>query len=215
MDAALGRLVDWRKMCAGVAVMLGLGMQSAAAALLVHTEQASYEISPGAELDIRVYLDADDATPGVQSLAQGLFSYGVKLEFDPAKLSLSGPDAIGVPDALNFHGFDPGASRQLGSGFAGVQGNVDPVMFEPYGGSLLATFRVKDIGGGGAYEVMLAPHRLVASEQLFVDGAGTVLDAGMQFASAQILAVPEPSIAGMFLAGLSVLGYGALRRRRA
>ena len=200
----------------GLFLTTGGAVPAAQAGLLIHTELDRYEVMPGESFDIRVYLDADDGLPGNQKLPNGLFSYGVKLEFDSEKLALVGSDAIRVPDALNFNGFSTGAARQIGDGFGGVKGNVDQLTSEPYEESLIASFLVKDISGGGAYEVKLSPHRTLGpSEQLFLDGAGEVLDAGMQFGAAQIVAVPEPSMAWMVLAGLGVLACGAYRKRLA
>jgi hypothetical protein len=189
---------------------------TAQADIRIHAELDRYEVTPGEVFDIRVYLDADDSLPGDQTLPNGLFSYGVKLEFDPDRLTLVGADAIQVPDALNFNGFSAGAARQTGVGFGAVKGNIDQVGADPYAGSLIASFRVSDTSAGGAYEVRLSPHRTLGpSEQLFVDGAGEVLDAQMQFGTAQIVAVPEPSMAWMLLAGLGVLACGAYRKRLA
>jgi hypothetical protein len=197
-------------------LIAGATAPTAQAGLLIHPELDRYEVTPGETFDIRVHLDADDGVPGDQKLLYGLFSYGVKLEFDPEKLALVGSDAIRVPDALNFNGFSAGAARQLGDGFAGVKGNIDQVRFEPYEESWIASFVVRDISGGGTYAVKLSPHRTLGpSEQLFLDGVGEVLDARLQFATAQIVAVPEPSMAWMFLAGLGVLVYGGYRKRLA
>ena len=198
----------------GLFLTAGAAVPAAQADVRIHTELDRYEMTPGETFDIRVHLDADDGLPGDQKLLYGLFSYGVKLEFDPEKLALVGSDAIRVPDALNFNGFSAGAARQVGDGFGGVKGNIDQLSNEPYEESLIASFLVKDISGGGAYEVKLTPHRTLGpSEQLFIDGAGEVLDAGMQFGTAQIVAIPEPSMAWMVLAGLGVLACGAYRKR--
>jgi hypothetical protein len=198
----------------GLFLTAGASAPTAQAGFVIHAELDRYEVTPGEAFDIRVHLDADDGLPGDQKLAYGLFSYGVKLEFDPDKLALVGPAAIQVPDALNFNGFSAGAAQQIGDGFAGVKGNIDQLGFEPYEESLIASFRARAISAGEVYEVKLAPHRTLGpSEQLFVDGAGQVLDAQMQFATTQILAVPEPSMVWMFLAGLGVLSYSAYRKR--
>lgn len=198
----------------GLSLTAGAVPSAAQAAIRIHTELDRYEVMPGGVFDIQVYLDADDSLPGDQALLDGLFSYGVRLDFDPGKLALAGPGAIRVPDALNFSGFSAGASQQVGAGFAGVKGNIDQMLLVPYEQSLIASFRVQDISGGGTYEVALSPHRTLGpSEQLFVDGMGQVLDAQMQFATAQIVAVPEPSMVSMFLAGVGIVAYGAYRRR--
>jgi hypothetical protein len=218
MDAS-----DSKRACSRLAYLLiglfltaGLAAPAVQASPRIHAELDRYEVTPGEVFDISVYLDAEDGIPGDQALPNGLFSYGVKLEFDPDKLTLVGPNAIRVPSALDFNGFSAGAARQIGDGFAGVKGNIDQLSFEPYEGSWIASFLVKDISAGGVYEVQLSPHRTLGpSEQLFVDGAGEVLDAQLQFAPAQIVVVPEPSMAWMILAGLGVLAYGAYRKRLA
>ena len=125
----------------------------------IHTELDRYDVMPGETFDIRVFLDADDSVPGEQSLPNGLFSYGVKLEFDPAKLALVGPEAIRVPEALNFNGFSMGAARQVGDGYGGVKGNIDQVSLEPYEDPWIASFLVMEISGGGTDEVKLSPLR--------------------------------------------------------
>ena len=218
MDASESKTVCSRLwyLLIGLFLTAGAAAPRAQADLRIHAELDRYEVTPGGPFDIRVHLDADDGLPGDQKLPNGLVGYGVKLEFDPEKLALVDPNPIRVPDALNFNGFSAGAARQTGDGFAGVKGNIDQLGFEPYEESWIASFLVKDISGGGAYEVKLSPHRTLGpSEELFVDGAGAVLDARMQFATAQIVAVPEPSMAWMFLAGLGVLAYGAYRKRLA
>jgi hypothetical protein len=196
----------------GLFLTAGAAAPTAESGLRIHTELDPYEVTPGEAFDIRVYLDTEDGLPGDQKIPTGLFSYVVKLEYDPEKLALVGPDAIRVPDALNFNGFSAGASRQMGDGFAGVKGNIDQLRFEPYEESWIASFLREDISGGRAYEVKLSPRRsLGPSEQLFLDGVGKVLDARVQFATAQNVAVPEPSMAWMFLA---VFGVSCLRVRR-
>lgn len=218
MDALFGNAAmgKGRLLFAGVLGALMLGLSGfAGAAVSVHTEKPTYVIAPGQEFDIRVFLDADDALVGDQALDKGLFSFGVKLVFDPLKLSIAGVSGITAPSALNFNGFNAGALRQVGTGFAGVKGNINQNVFEVYEDTLIATFRVKDLSGGGTYGVGLQLHKTLGdSEQLFLDGDGNVLDGGASFVGAQVTAVPEPSIALMLGAGMGVLGVLARRRRK-
>ena len=68
-----------------------LGGSVADAALTVGFDQDTYVTQPIQSFGVQVHLDADPATPGVQGLAAGLFSMGIRICIDKARLGIEGP----------------------------------------------------------------------------------------------------------------------------
>lgn len=202
-----------RKLLLGTGIWLG-AVGLANSAVVLDFDQNSYVISPGQTFEVNVVLDADSTVPGLQSLPEGLFSYGVKVEFDQAAVALVGIGEILVPAALNFNGFSSGATKQTGSGFAGVKGNIDQSVFQSYLGSLLVTIQFEDLGSGTPYRLDLKIFRTLGdSEQVFLNGTGAVLDGSVILGSAQVSPVPEPQVSAMLAVGVMGL-LGALGRLR-
>ena len=85
--------------------------------LTLQFDQGNYVTAPGSPLSVGVRLD--------QAPAAGLFSYGVKLFFDPASSPVNGVGSISPAAALDFNGaLGAGASKAVGSGFAGAKATV-------------------------------------------------------------------------------------------
>lgn len=200
--------------------LVGVGLLFAASSLAhsavtMEFERETYFVEPGKSFEVRVFLDGDGNTPGLQKLPEGLFSFGVRVDFDPNAVSLSDVAGIQVPSALDFNGFSSGAARATGQGFAGAKGNIDQSLFRPYADSLLATFQFRDLGGDKPYRLDLKIFRTLGdSEQVFLDGSGAVLDRDVVLSSAQVTAVPEPVNGALLLTGLASLVVSAWHRRR-
>ena len=175
-------------------------------------DRAIYQVAPGETFDVQVLIDGDLGTASPDPLANGLFSYGWKMEFDSSKATI---DSLTVPDALDFFAFASGASLVTDPGLAAAEGNVDQVTLTPYGESLLATIKLTNLAPvPDEYTLMLslAPH--FPSEQLFLDGDGNVLDDALVFGSARVVvAVPEPGTLAMAALGIAALGAVRARKR--
>lgn len=146
----------------------------------------------------------------------GLFSYGLKLTHEPDPFLVATKSAIMVPASLDFNGAaGPGAVKAIDPGFAGVKGTVDlfaaPIQYYP--GSQLATFELH-YQTPGHYNLGLEIFRtLGATESVFVDGNGGVLDNNITFGTAKVEVVPEPTV--LALAGWTGLGLGLVWLSRA
>lgn len=150
----------------------------------------------------------------------GLFSFGVRVTFDPAYAFLDPVLGARVEQTLNFSGAGgAGAIVEAGPGFIGVKGTLDvfaPAL-QPYLGDLLATINLQNQAEPGtSYRVGLEIFRTVGpTETVFVDGTGRALDTRLSFGFADILiAIPEPSLAVLGLLGGSLfLGLSSRGRR--
>lgn len=185
---------------------LGLGASALGQGLAVGFSQPSFEARVGEATFIRVELSS--------TLPVGLFSYGVRLVFDPAEVLRVTPAGVNVPAELDFNGVrGPGALRQVGPGFAAVKGTVDfaadPVRY--YSGVVLATFAVTPLRMEDCALSLELFRTLGPDEQVFVGGDGTKLDDTLRFGSARLWVVPEPSAAVLWLAGLTLV---CVRRAR-
>lgn len=149
----------------------------------------------------------------------GLFSFGVRVTFDPAYAFLDPVLGARVEQTLNFSGVGgAGAIVETGPGFIGVKGTLDvfaPAL-QPYLGDLLATIHLQNQAEPGtSYRVGLEIFRSVGpTETVFVDGTGRALDTRLSFGFADILvAIPEPAplVLGLLGGGLC-LGLAARRR---
>ena len=130
-------LVCWAAFCA---------TDAADAGVAVRLQQDWCYVEAGETYEVRVLLDANDATPVPDALPDGLFSFGVKLTFDSG---MAGASAIHVPDELNFLGFDSPAVTAVNDDFAGAKGNVNMTPLTPYYDTLLATVRLTDLAPAG------------------------------------------------------------------
>jgi hypothetical protein len=164
----------------------------------VHFEQPNYLIQPGGTIPVNVVIDPLPSS--------GLFSYGVNVNFDPARALLESM-GIHVPPPLDFNGvLGPGALAASGTGFAAVKGTVSFSVqpLTPYSGALLATFLVTDKSAlvGSSYTLGLSLFRTLGpGETVFVDGKGNSLDGSLAFGSTLIEVVPEPGTVKLLALG--------------
>ncbi len=175
-------------------LFLGLGLtlsaQAAASSLTVGFEQPHYEVNVGQAFSVNVVLPP---------LANGLFSYGIRLNLPAGKVVPGASDAVLVPFPINYNGTaGAGAFRQISTDYIGVKGTINfDAALEPYKGALLTTFNLKNQAGmGDTYTLTLDLFRTLGpTETLFVDGIGVNLDPLITFGTASVTVVPEPSVA--------------------
>lgn len=151
----------------------------------IRFDQPVYRINRGQSFQVQVLIDP----------APGLSSYGVVASFPGSNASVSNTTAIILPTGLEFNGVrGSGAVKSVGSGFAAFKGTVDfaPSPAPVHGTSLLATITIKDLGVGPYSLNLSAFNTLGATEQVFVDGMGNVLDPQITFASATVEYLPPP-----------------------
>jgi hypothetical protein len=164
----------------------------------VRFDSSSYTTQPGGTIPVSVVIDP---APG-----NGLFSYGVSVNFDPAR-ALVELVGIEVPPELDFNGVAAGgALRAVADGVASVKGTVDfsVLPIPAYKGSLLASFLVTDRLGvaGSSTPLGLSLFRTLGpGETIFVDGSGRALDDKILFGSATITVIPEPGVLSLLLFG--------------
>ncbi len=180
-------------------------------AYVIRFEQDLYVVALGQSFVVNVLVEP-------QSLS-GLYSYALKLQVDNLKARVNDLGGISVPAPLDFNGVaGPGALRAVGAGFAGVKGTVN-FFGEPrehYSGSRLASFALTDGSADvGEYQLGLEGYNtLGATESLFVNGAGEVLDPSITFRGATVRVVPEPAASVLLVVGSVVMGVAHLARRR-
>ncbi|MCL4179870.1 MAG: hypothetical protein KJ072_19255 [Verrucomicrobia bacterium] len=185
--------------------LLGQGVIS------VQFDQEEYFLQPSSLAPVVVELGT--------VIPEGLFSFGVRLVYDPILGGVVNEDAILVPPALDYNGAQgPGALKAFGQGFAAVKGTVDALAFPAvyYGGSELATFNVTALTPGD-YAVTLELYRTLGpAENIFVSGAGVTLDSQIRFGTAILHVVPEPAAGLLAMVGLflTLSGCGMVRRSK-
>lgn len=196
-----------------------MGTAPLAGAIVVRTDQSVYNVLPGQTFPIQVHIDFNDQTLGnaFEPLPNGLFSYGFSLSYPPAMATVPTAGDIAPVPALDFFGFNPGAMRQVTASSAMIKGNIDQTFNIPYAGSLLATIQVTNLAPASTtYFVQLDEWRTLGpAEQIFIDGAGIVLDTVPStdlFLPAQINVIPEPAIGGRL--GIGVLAWSLQVIRR-
>jgi len=182
----------------------------------IRFNQQNYVVQPGGTFEVQVLIAPVPVS--------GLFSFGVKLLVDPAAARINGASAIVVSEPFSYDG--PRAAFPVtadGEGFAAVKGTTDffdparPVFME----TVLATFILTDLGGPDTYVLQLESfNTLGATEQVFVDGGGVVLDQRLIFGDAvvtrteSLTAAPVSSIAlnrqsGLFQQTVKVTNLGS------
>ena len=184
-------------------------VNSTHAAILVTFDQSEYVVSSvGEPFEVQVLIDADDRTPELEPIPRGLFSYGSEIIFDPLKANAAGVSEIDIVSELDNFGFSAGGFKEASAGRAAGKGNIDQNEnpLEPYMGNLLMTVTLTNNAAPiDEYPLDLDFFRTLGpTEQLFVDGAGSVLDADITFGAAKVRVVPEPTVLWQF-ALLSIL----------
>lgn len=185
---------------------------TASGAPVVRFDQTEYVLGTATDrFRVDVLIDGDGVRPGLQPVAEGLLSFGVRVLFDPteARVLDVGTDIAIVP-ALDyaFDGLAPGI-REVGLTSGSAKGFV-PLTDPAYGASLLASFFVTS-RVAGPYTLSLAVFSQGPNESVFVDGNGATLDATLAFGSARVSVIPEPGAAALLSAVAPML---VSRRRR-
>ncbi len=187
-----------------VAVLAALPLWGfAQGTITVRPETEAYFVSPGGELPITVVIEAADPIR--------LFSYGIRLDYDPTQFSARVTAPVVVPLPIDFNGVEgSGALVGSGQGWVAVKGTVDisQVPRQAYAGGVLATFNLQSFGGavGDSSDIRLSFfNTLGASETIFVDAIGEALDHRVTFRSGVITTIPEPSTTVFLLCGLAVI----------
>ena len=207
-----------RYICCVMALSAGLvaldPARSQGAQYLMHFDQDVYFVNgPGETVQARVLIDGDASTPGDDPVPEGLFSFGVGATFDGSKAQLGGFGDIAVEPELDHFGFAPGAFKQVQVGFGGAKGNIDQLgPYSPYLGSLLLEFTFTNLASAvDSYPLELDFFRTVGpDEQMFVNGAGSLLDSEIIFRSAEVRVVPEPAAAVLLILASICLGLWRL-----
>ena len=120
--------------------------------------------------------------------AAGLFSYGVEVTLSGG-LTGTGISAT-APPLLNFHTVRGAGADTAASGLTvGAKGSVD-FFREPlvkYADQILATILIPGLPSGNYDLTVRARNNLGATEQIFVDGNGNVLDGALTYHPARIV----------------------------
>lgn len=124
----------------------------------------------------------------------GVFSFGARLEFNPADARIAGTGSISTPLPLNFNGVrGSGAVKASATGVGAVKGTVDfsTPLIVPHTSPALATFLVTDQGPGSYLLQLRLFNTLGPSEDIFVSGLGTNLDPLITFSTAVVYHRPR------------------------
>lgn len=165
--------------------LLSLGVSSLQAAqYTARFEHSQYLITPGETFPVRVVI-----SPVPEA---GLFSFGVRISYPGDAAEVEGVGSIQPNPDLATDGPHSGAPVVcVGSGFAVAKGcaNLFDATRPVSTNSVLATFFLRDRDAGtGSYRLSLTNfNTLGLTEQIFVDGAGRVLDADLQFGEAEVI----------------------------
>ncbi len=185
--------------------------------VVVRPEQAVYYVAPGETFQLHVHIDANDQTLGniFEPLPDGLFSYGVTVSHPGGMATIPSVSQIVPVPQLNYFGFSSPALRQVAASAAMIKGNIDVAAGVAYANSLLFTIQITNLAPtSSSYWIDLDEWRTLGpSEQIFIDGAGGVLDTVPStdlFLPALVVVVPEPSTFEM----LVVSGFCAVGVRR-
>lgn len=148
----------------------------------IQFDQARYVIRPGESFAVQVRM--------VPPPADGLFSFGVRVGFPESAATAEGVGTITIPPTLSTDGPNRNAPVVgVGAGFVEAKGCADifderlPVS----NAEVLLTVVLRD-RGAGPYPLSLAGfNTLGPTEQIFVSGAGAVLDQEISFGSAEVV----------------------------
>lgn len=172
------------------AVALWLAGPGIQAAPRIHFGEDQLKVSPNEPFDVQIFIDADDRTDGDDLLANGLFGFGIQIDFDETKVRAEDASPANVPNELDFFGFTQGAFQQVDLQRIGVKANVDqnrsPAV--PYRGNLLATLSLVNLAAATeTYDLGISLFRTLGeAEQIVLDGSGNLLDDDLVFSSMMI-----------------------------
>ncbi len=208
----------------GLVALVAAGFRQAdAAGITVHFDQDVYTVNgPGEEIQAQILIDADPDRNGDQPVAGGLFSYGVKMSFNPAKGDVDSLADVVVPAEMDYFGFDSGALISVTPpGEVAVHANVQQdILSAPvgYNGTLLATVTLTNLATAvDMYPLNLDFSRdLGINEDFFVENdTGVTLDPMIMFVPSKVRVIPEPSTTTLGLLSLFslLLWRVALRAR--
>ena len=170
----------WLDLACGLALLATSA--PAATNYLVTFDREQYVIRGGETFPVQVLINP--------APTNGLYSFGVELRIDSTNARISGVGAVAVPADYSFDG--PRALLPVvavESNSAAVKGTVEfhSSGTHPSSNALLTTFYVTDLGPG-PYDLKLGFfNTLGATENIFVDGAGAILDAGLAFTTASVV----------------------------
>lgn len=182
----------------------------------VFFDKDEYVVSSVGEMfEVQILIDADDATSQIEPVRTGLFSFGAEVSYESTKAQVVGSSALETASPLDFFQFVPGALTEVDAGRAASKGNIDqvPEPVVPYTGSLLMKLTMTNLASPtDLYPLELDFFRTLGdTEQIFLNGAGGVLDDDIVFGRAWVRVVPEPTAAVLSL--LAVLPLAWQRRR--
>ena len=174
-------------------------------------DKETYNVAPGQPFTAKVAICPVPAA--------GLFSFGVEVTLSG---DLSGRGLVStVPTALNFHTVrGPGADTSAQGLTVAAKGSID--FFQepqaPYKDQAIGYVQVPALPPGNYLLSVKARNDLGATEQIFIDGNGAVLDGALTYHPAQIVvAAPVAPIAQTlqgaatsFLAALTVTSHDTL-----
>lgn len=182
----------------GLAVLLALSnvTQTAAQTVNLRFDQERYVVRSGETFPVQVLITPPPAA--------GLFSFGVRLNFPATHAEVVGVASVRPVTALAGDG--PRAMIPVigtGPGFAAMKGTTD--FFEASrpvsSGALLVTFLVHDLANGPYALTLDFFNTLGSTEQIFVDGDGSVLDAALFFGRAEV--IPDGNLATAVNSGIT------------
>jgi hypothetical protein len=145
----------------------------------------------GRDLQVQLLLDMDQDLPGDQVPAEGLFSAGVSVTFDP---TVASPAVVALPTELDSNGLGGSAPVTMASGFVGTAGVIDFDATNGYAGAVVLNLDFSH-AAPGAYTLTPGLY-YPAPGANFVDmEAGTVLDDQItNFVSSTVLVISQPRI---------------------
>lgn len=177
---------------------------------IVRFDKPEYVVrQAGDAIDLQVLIDSDDQTEAPEGVLEGLFSFGVSVGFDVGNASVTDVNSVGVVGALNHFGVSDGAFIQVNTQSASAKGNIDQAAspLVSYDGTELATISLNNLLAAPAtYQLTLSEFRTLGdTEQIFIDGTGTVLDDSITFGTAIVRVVPEPVLGTTTLVTIGLL----------
>ncbi len=165
-------------------ICLALGLLASGSTYALGIKSSNFCVQPGSTHKLQFVIDGNVATPALEPVTNDLFSVGVKVTFDPAKVAVN---SVTVAPALDYFGFGAGAQVVFGVDFVGIKGNVDLTAPSFYSGNLLMTLEITDLGGETPFTLTPSLYQpLGPSEQVIIDGLGTVLDGTVVFQQVDI-----------------------------